>query len=74
MMRKRDSKRRWKARYLAGQWIARETVENHSLGTFVVGCEWHHHSQMLRRPPQRKPRFDTVNAPLSELAQRARLR
>jgi hypothetical protein len=49
-MRKRDSKRRWKARYRMGKWISAEAIQNHSLGALVAGGEWHHYAQMVRRP------------------------
>lgn len=48
-MRKRVSKRRWKARFARGQWIPLEAIMNHRLEALVEGAEWHHLAQMVRR-------------------------
>lgn len=48
-MRKRDSKRRWKARYQRGQWITKEAVVNHRLEALVRDGEWHYAADLVRR-------------------------
>jgi hypothetical protein len=48
-MRKRYSKRRWKAKYLLGQLIPLYVISDHQLTKLVVGCELRVNIQMVRR-------------------------
>lgn len=48
-MRKRDSRRRWKARYRIGMVIPWFVVEDHKLRQFVTGCEFLANVDAVRR-------------------------
>lgn len=52
-MKKRDSKRRWKARYLAGRWIPMKALFEHRLEAWAdrVGPAWYDPTRQVVKLP-----------------------